>query len=193
VNPVLRRLVLTYSVRNRHKKVRSITEFMTAHGLRTVIVVGVAGDSDQPNEDIVEHALTRSAEVVAAISHVPVQTSLPLVIADGRALPFGSGTVDLVLSNAVVEHVGGEAEQQRFVDEHVRVGRAWYVTTPNRWFPMESHTSVLLKHWSAAWRAQHVEEFTRLLSRREFRALLPPGAHVTGRPWSPTFTAYGLS
>lgn len=193
MNPVLRWMVLAYSVRNRHRKVQAINAFMAAHDLRTVVVVGVAGDSDQANEDIVEHALTQSAEVVAAISHVPVHTSLPLVIADGRALPFGARVADLVLSNAVVEHVGGEADQQRFVDEHLRVGRAWYVTTPNRWFPMESHTSVLFKHWSPAWRAQHVEEFTRLLSRKEFRALLPPGATVTGRPWSPTFTAYGKS
>lgn len=185
--------MLAYSVRNRDAKVRAITGFMREHGLSTVLVVGVAGDSDRPNEDIIEHALTHRAEVVAAVSHVPITTSLPLVVADGRALPFGTSSVDLVLSNAVVEHVGHGTDQQRFVDEHVRVGRAWYVTTPNRWFPVESHTSVLFKHWSPGWRAQHSEEFTRLLSRREFRALLPPGAQVTGRLWSPTFTACGLS
>ena len=67
VNPVLRRMVLAYSVRNRRRKVRSIQDFMAANGLRTVVVVGVAGDSDQPNEDVVEHALTRSADVVAAV------------------------------------------------------------------------------------------------------------------------------
>jgi hypothetical protein len=93
-----------------------------------------------------------------------------------------------VLSNAVIEHVGGEVDQRAMVAEHCRVGRAWVITTPNRWFPVESHTSVLFKHWSPVWREQR-REFTRLLSRREFTSMLPPGTRVLGHRWSPTFTA----
>jgi hypothetical protein len=88
----------------------------------------------------------------------------------------------------VIEHVGGEVEQRRFVAEHVRVGRDWVITTPNRWFPVESHTSAVLRHWSPRWRDSR-PEFTRLLSLREFRDLLPADARVVGRPWSATFTA----
>ena len=62
--------------------------------------------------------------------------------------------------------------EQRFVQEHMRVGKAWIITTPNRWFPVESHTSVLLKHWSRQWRSRR-SEFTRLLSKREFVAQHP--------------------
>ena len=54
--------------------------------------------------------------------------------------------------------------------------------------PVESHTASILKHWSPGWRARR-EEFTRLLSLREFTALLPEGTRVVGRPWSATFTA----
>jgi hypothetical protein len=74
------------------------------------------------------------------------------------------------------------------VDEHTRVGRSWIITTPNRWFPVESHTSAVVRHWSPRWSRDRTE-FTRLMSKRQFRALLPEGAEVVGRPWSPTFTA----
>ena len=40
----------------------------------------------------------------------------------------------------MIEHVGGEEEQRRFVAEVLRVGRRAFITTPNRWFPIEVHT-----------------------------------------------------
>ena len=63
------------------------------------------------------------------------------VRADGRELPFADGAFDLGFSNAVVEHVaGGRDGQRRFVHELCRVARRVFVTTPNRWFPLEVHT-----------------------------------------------------
>jgi hypothetical protein len=97
--------------------------------------------------------------------------------------------VDFALANAIIEHVGDEEDQRQFVAEHNRVARCWVITTPNRWFPIESHTSTLLFHWLPSWRRSR-SEFTRLLSLREFRSLVPEGAIVVGRWWSPTFSAY---
>jgi hypothetical protein len=54
---------------------------------------------------------------------------------------------------------------------------------------VESHTSVLFLHWWPTWRRSR-PEFTRLLSKREFQEMLPVGATVVGRSWSPTFIAY---
>jgi hypothetical protein len=192
VNPVVRRLVLAYSVSNRRRKAATICAFLAKHGYSTVVMVGVAGDSDSKNQDIVEHAIGAQAAIIAAVNPSFVTTGWPLLVADGRALPLANQCVDVVLSNAVIEHVGDVADQRQFVDEHVRVGQAWIITTPNRWFPVESHTSVLFRHWSPRWREGR-EEFTRLLSLKEFRQLLPEGAVVVGRPWSPTFTARGHS
>ena len=62
-------------------------------------------------------------------------------------LPFDDGAFDVVFSNAVIEHVGGRDEQRRFVDECLRVARRAFVTTPNRWFPVEVHTRLPLVHW----------------------------------------------
>jgi len=68
--------------------------------------------------------------------------------ANGLALPFAPDSFDVAHSSAVLEHVGGTAEQQRFLGELARVARrAVFVTTPNRWFPIEVHTQIPLLHW----------------------------------------------
>ena len=68
--------------------------------------------------------------------------------ADGRDLPFADGEFDLGFSNAVVEHVaGGREGQRRFVHELCRVSGSVFVTTPNRWFPLEVHTLLPFVHW----------------------------------------------
>jgi SAM-dependent methyltransferase len=66
---------------------------------------------------------------------------------DALELPFRDGAFDVVFSNAVIEHVGGRDAQRRFVEEALRVGRRAFVTTPNRWFPIEVHTRLPLVHW----------------------------------------------
>jgi hypothetical protein len=186
---VLRRLILAYSVRNRQRKASMIGSFMMANGLRSVIFVGVAGEGANLNEDVLERAVEQSGQVVAAFNVYPTKTAWPFLVADGCAMPFKDKAADLVLSSAIIEHVGGEAQQRQFVYEHGRVGTAWVITTPNKWFPVESHTTTMFRHWSPKWRSQR-DEFTRLLSRREFKSLLPGGTDIKGRPWSPTFMAF---
>jgi SAM-dependent methyltransferase len=61
-----------------------------------------------------------------------------------QPLPFVNQQFDIVFSNAVVEHTGGEGGQQFFVKEILRVGKAFFITTPNRWFPIEMHTGLPL-------------------------------------------------
>jgi hypothetical protein len=69
------------------------------------------------------------------------------VAADGRALPFRDRVFDVVFSNSVIEHVGDAASQRRFAQEVMRVGEAYWVQTPNRWFPVEQHLLTPLIHW----------------------------------------------
>jgi SAM-dependent methyltransferase len=66
---------------------------------------------------------------------------------DACALPFADGEFDVLFSNAVIEHVGGRERQQAFADEALRVAARAFVTTPNRWFPVEVHTRLPLVHW----------------------------------------------
>jgi ubiquinone/menaquinone biosynthesis C-methylase UbiE len=83
------------------------------------------------------------------------------VAGDGCALPFRDGAFDVVFSNSVIEHVGDSASQQRFAREIARVGRAYWVQTPNRWFPVEQHLLTPLVHWlPKAWQRAIVPRFT---------------------------------
>jgi hypothetical protein len=73
---------------------------------------------------------------------------LRFVRGDGLALPFADGAFDVVHSSAVIEHVGNESNQRRFLGEMARVARrAFFITTPNRWYPVEFHTMLPLIHW----------------------------------------------
>ncbi|HZP89138.1 MAG TPA: methyltransferase domain-containing protein [Burkholderiales bacterium] len=73
---------------------------------------------------------------------------LKFVRADGVRLPFRDAAFDIVHSSAVLEHVGAFERQLVFVRECARVARkAVFLTTPNRWFPVEFHTQLPLAHW----------------------------------------------
>jgi len=65
----------------------------------------------------------------------------------GQSLPFPDQSFDLVVSFAVIEHVGTPQQQTDFVQELCRVGKQVCVSTPNRWFPVEFHTVLPLLHW----------------------------------------------
>jgi len=121
------------------------------------------------------------------------------VMGDGRAMPeFGDKQFDIVFSNSTIEHVGTLADQQCMAREVQRVGRRFYVQTPNRYFPIEPHfvfpffqflpvvTRVwLLRHFALGWysrmpdREAALEAVTsiRLLSYKEFRRMFPH-AHI---------------
>jgi hypothetical protein len=83
------------------------------------------------------------------------------VVGDGRRLPFEDRAFDLVYSNSVIEHVGDFESQRRFAEECRRVGRGYYVQTPNRRFPVEVHLMRPVIHWLP----RRVQE--RMLRRRK--------------------------
>jgi 2-polyprenyl-3-methyl-5-hydroxy-6-metoxy-1,4-benzoquinol methylase len=178
-------------LRNRTRKAAMVTEAKREWRPESVLLVG-AGQGWTPIDIVVEVAATEGVpRVVATDLHRISNVPWPYVVADALALPFPDKSFDLVLSNAVIEHVGGVEEQRRFLAEHLRVAHHFILTTPNRWFFMETHTKALLRHWSPAWRAAQSHEFTRLLSKGELAELLPGGAKVLGSRLGSTFTAYG--
>jgi len=54
----------------------------------------------------------------------------------GGRFPFEDNEFDWVFSNAVIEHVGDDADQVMFVNEMLRVARNVFFTTPNKYFPV---------------------------------------------------------
>lgn len=108
-----------------------------------------------------------------------------LVFEDGRALSFPDNFFDVAFSNAVVEHVGSRDNQKKFIHEIVRVSKRAFISTPNRWFPVDAHTLIPFAHWLPVkprlliYRVLgrgYWADLNRLnlLSKKEFVELFPP-------------------
>lgn len=125
-------------------------------------------------------------------------------IFDGCKLPFPDKSFDVVFSNAVVEHIVGKERQQQFAREVMRVGKSWFITTPNYWFPLEVHYFLpffqflppgaqrLYSHLSASALPKGGPIDLELLSARELRRLFPTSEIVKMRVtfWPETLVAY---
>jgi len=108
----------------------------------------------------------------------------------GQPLPFKNQEFDFCYSNAVIEHVGSRNEQKAFLYEIMRVSKFFYITTPNRWFPVEMHTHVPLLHYLPQKLFRFLlklngenlysqEKNLNLLSARDLRNLFPKDTSLT--------------
>lgn len=119
----------------------------------TVLDVGVTSDRTYRSSNYLEAWYPHKTMVTAvgiddASFLCDLYPGMRFVRADGLNLPFPDRTFDVVHSSAVIEHVGSLAQQCAFVRECCRVARrAVFITTPNRWFPVEFHTVLPLVHW----------------------------------------------
>ena len=75
------------------------------------------------------------------------ESNFTWVVADGRYIPFKDGVFDVVYSNSVIEHLGLIENQRLFAAECRRVGKNYYVQTPNKWFFIEPHLLTPFVHW----------------------------------------------
>lgn len=57
------------------------------------------------------------------------------------------GSFDVAYSNSVIEHLTDLESQARMAQEVQRVAGAYWVQTPNFWFPIEPHFLVPAWHW----------------------------------------------
>lgn len=59
---------------------------------------------------------------------------------DACAMPeYDDDAFDLVHSSSVIQHVGGHDRRVAYAREIRRIGRAYFVQSPNVWFPIEPH------------------------------------------------------
>ena len=100
--------------------------------------------------------------------------AIPYIRSDACTLPFQDKAFDAYFSNAVIEHVGGHERQRAFVEEALRVAHRVFVTTPNRWFPVEVHTRLPLVHWLPERAAHRAYDLARKPWAKE-NHLLGPG------------------
>src|SRR6478672_8122776 len=189
---MLSRVASRVSLRSRERKLQLFLELLQPGPETTVVDVGV---TDAPfgsgSTDNFFEALYPWPHQVTAVGNTGLDRfraafpDVTAVQADGRDLPFADGAFDLGFSNAVVEHVaGGREGQRRFVHELCRVARRVFVTTPNRWFPLEVHTLLPLVHWLPASARERVIPFDDVLDPlgpKAFASLFPYEVRVLNR------------
>ena len=110
-------------------------------------------------------------------------------VGDACKLPFADQSIDVVFSNAVIEHVPRKLQAQ-MASEIMRVGRSWFVTTPNFWFPMELHRRIpmfqfmpkaMQDAYDRRFQPLHEGDMVNLLSASDMRRLFPGGQVVSQR------------
>ena len=68
-----------------------------------------------------------------------------LLIGDARCIDLDDNSFEIVHSNATIEHVGSYENQLLFIKECYRVSKKYiFITTPNRYFPIDFHTKIPL-------------------------------------------------
>ena len=188
------RLADAISLRSRRRKLALFLELMEPTSATKVLDVGVdevssgeaGGETGCTTHNFLEERYPWPDRITALGLHDGARfrrryPRIAYVQGDACDLPFADGSFDVVHSNAVIEHVGGRARQAAFVREALRVGGRVFLTTPNRWFPVEVHTRLPLVHWlpeSLAGRAYDLTgkswaKENHLLGASDLRGLFP--------------------
>ena len=191
---MLSRVASRVSMRSRERKLQLFLELLRPGPETRVLDVGV---TDAPfgegSTDNFFEALYPWPGQVTAVGRTPLERfaaafpQVTAVQADGRELPFASGAFEIGFSNAVVEHVGVVDEQRRFVHELCRVADRVFVTTPNRFFPLEVHSLVPFAHWlpratrDRVLRARGFDDVLEPLGPKELASLFPYSVRVLNR------------
>ena len=101
---------------------------------------------------------------------------------------------DIVFSNSLIEHISNDEELKKLADEIRRIGKKYFIQTPNYYFPVEPHflfpffqflpenikVNLAMKH-SLGWfekqtdidKAKEIVNSVRLLKEKELRVLFP--------------------
>ena len=189
---MLRRVASQVSLRSRERKLRLFLDLLAPGPETTVLDVGV---TDAPfgggSSDNFFEAMYPWPRQITAVGNTELDRfaaafpAVRAVRADGRELPFADDEFDLGFSNAVVEHVsGGRDGQRRFVHELCRVAHRVFVTTPNRFFPLEVHTLLPFVHWLPAVARERLIPFDDVLDPlgpAAFASLFPYEVRVLNR------------
>lgn len=175
-----------YAGQNRARKYELFLQRLAPGPATRILDAGFTEAEHNPNDNYLERQYPWPDQVTAlgiepAVEFARRYPRVKTVVYDGRTMPFPDRSFDIGWSNAVIEHVGSRAHQVLFMRELLRVARTVYVTTPNRWFPVDLHTRYPLVHWlpkplcdaimSATGKGMWTGDALRLLSARQFTAI----------------------
>jgi len=119
----------------------------------TVLDVGATDDREYNSTNYFEKLFPHKNKIIALSNQnaaflEEVYPGLTFTYGDAKKLPFNDESIDIVFSSAVIEHLGSWDNQKKMISECVRVAKKGiFITTPNRWYPLEVHTLIPLIHW----------------------------------------------
>ncbi len=109
---------------------------------------------------------------------------------------FDDKEFDLIYSNSLFEHINSFDEQKKLAGEISRIGKHYFIQTPNYYFPIEPHflfpffqflpvswKTKLIKKYDLGWykkqkdedKARELAESVRLLKKGELKQMFPGG------------------
>ena len=157
----------------------------------SILDLGVTNLED-PMENIFEYYYPYKQNIVAAgiedaLFLEELYPGLRFVqVKSGVTLPFDDNEFDIGYSGATIEHVGAKKDQSFFLLEFIRVCKRVFLTTPNRWFPIELHTRLPFVHWlpekiyrkilfKLGYKFYASEKNLKILTVKRLKELVPPG------------------
>lgn len=137
---------------NRNKKYKIFLDTMKPNFNDSILDIGYGGGESSPYTNFLEKKYPYPAKITALGIDKPnkfleLYPKVNVVKYDGGIFPFSSERFDIGWSNAVLEHVGNFNSQLLFIKEIKRTCKRAFVTTPNKYFPIEIHTRIPLLHF----------------------------------------------
>ena len=153
LNHPLIKLKSHFSYKARKKIFSLFMELIKPGPDTSVIDLGVTPDNSQKDSNFFEKLYPYKDKIIAAgiedasflASEFPGVKFMKIEAA-GR-LPFNDNEFDVLFCSAVLEHVGQREKQAEFIGECARIAKRFFITTPDRRFPIEFHTILPLIHW----------------------------------------------
>lgn len=142
-----------FALKAREKMFNMFMKRMNPTPFLSVIDIGVTPDETLPESNFFEKLYPYKSQITAAsienaVFLENIYTGLKFVQTNANEkLPFENNQFDILFCSAVIEHVGDYESQKEFIAECLRVSKAFFLTTPNRFFPMDFHTLIPIVHW----------------------------------------------
>ena len=146
-------LPVRMAVRQRRKMFAIFIKECGIEDTDTILDVGVTSDQSYESSNYLQAWLPEKSRITAtgiddADFLEELYPGLQFIKANGLDLPFADNSFDVVHSSAVMEHVGTFDNQVKLIAECARVAKgSFFLTTPNRFFPIEFHTVLPFVHW----------------------------------------------
>lgn len=149
---MFKNFAINISTKNRQKKYDYFLEQMQPNEDTRILDVGFTDDDPYPGINFLERNYPYRKNITGlGIEDAPkFKKNFPevkVVLYEGNHFPFANNEFDIAWSNAVIEHVGSYDKQLLFLSELIRTSKNIFITTPNRWFPIEVHTRLPFLHY----------------------------------------------